>query len=156
MGERLDRDHRVDAAAEGDEDAGGVEGRSIAVGLASALDEDVVERQLVAEGELAETLSQRRLEEGAAARTHRDLAEVHPTRGPGLVVGEARQEVPELGHGHQRGAAQSVDPLEDDLLAEVSPVELVVPSQGGVRHLETTEAEPVGAHHLGPPISRAS
>ena len=95
----LDRHHRIDAAAEGRENATGVDEWFVGFDADSTLDRDVAQWELITIRELAQSVRERGLEESSSVSAERRRPDINTASGPGLVVRESGDEVPELGEG---------------------------------------------------------
>ena len=104
----------VDAATKGRQHATRIEGGSVGDDVDPAFDDHVVERQIVAVGELGESVAQGGVKKPTTLRPHRCRREVNSTRRAHLVIRESGDHIPELGDGPNGRRQERTDTLEHD------------------------------------------
>ena len=145
--ELAERHDRIDPPTEGDQHPRGVEVGFVGVRGTAAVDADVLERKIVAKGELPEAVVQGGVKEREPLVAHRGLGQIDVARRARLVVRQSRQQVPQFADPDEGGSTQRGHAVERDLLAEVPTVEFVVSGEGVVADLEARVAKHVGADH---------
>jgi len=80
----LDRHHRIDAAAEGRENATGVDEWFVGFDADSTLDRDVAQWELITIRELAQSVRERGLEESSSVSAERRRPDINTGAAPAL------------------------------------------------------------------------
>jgi len=142
--ELLDGHDRVDTSAKGRQNSSRVEEGIKRLDRRSTLNRDVTQREFVVEGELTESVVQRRFEESAALLSQWRRAHVDTSRRTGLVVRKSRDEIPEFGERPDRRCVERSHTVKGHALHERAPVEFVVSRERVVADVQPDVAEEFG------------
>jgi hypothetical protein len=104
----------------------GVEEGCVGFNIDAALNDDVIEREMVVVGELSQSVAQRGVEEMSSLETEWRRREVDAFCCAGFVIGKPGYDVPKIRNGRGGRSGEGTDSFEADRFAEGVTIEFIM------------------------------